>query len=416
MAYEQGLSGLAAASNDLDVIGNNISNANTVGFKQSTAQFADVYANTLATTVNTSIGIGTSLASVAQNFSQGTIDTTGDALDVAINGSGFFQMSNNGTLTYSRDGEFQLNSDGYIVNSSGLDLMGYAADANGVVNTAETVPLQVSTTNIAPLATSNITAQLNLDSEDTTPTDSFSTTDSSSYNYQTSIATNDSLGGSNTVDMYFVNNGTGSSSSGDTTWTVYAGTSGDVSDVGTVTFDSSGNLVSSTDADGNASTTTGTLSVSVTPTDGAAAQTINLNLAGTTQYGSASGVNDLAQDGYASGSLSSFSIGSDGTISGTYSNGETKTLGQVVLANFNDPNGLEDLGGNQYAQTIASGAAQISAPGDTNHGTLTGGAVEDSNVDLTNQLVDLITAQMDYQANSQTIKTQQTVDQTLLQM
>lgn len=418
MAYEQGLSGLAAASNDLDVIGNNIANSNTVGFKQSTAQFADVYANTLATTVNTSIGIGTSLASVAQNFSQGTIDTTGQALDVAINGNGFFQMSNNGTVTYSRDGEFQLDSNGDIVNTSGLNLMGYAADANGVINTAETVPLKVSTTNIAPLATSNITAQLNLDSQDTVPTDTFSTTDSSSYNYQTSIATYDSLGGTNTIDMYFVKDApaTGATTGSDTTWTVYAGTSGDVNPVGTVTFDSSGNLVSSTDASGNASTTTGSLAVAVTPTDGGAAQTVNLNLAGTTQYGSSNGVNNLAQDGYASGSLSSFSIGSDGTITGTYSNGETETLGQVVLANFNNPNGLEDLGGNQYAQTAASGAAQISAPGDTNHGTLTGGAVEDSNVDLTNQLVDLITAQMDYQANSQTIKTQQTVDQTLLQM
>ncbi|HEY1611600.1 MAG TPA: flagellar hook protein FlgE [Paraburkholderia sp.] len=416
MAYEQGLSGLNAAANDLDVIGNNIANADTVGFKSSTAQFADVYANTLATTVNTAIGLGTSLASVAQDFSQGTIDTTGQALDVAINGSGFFQMSDNGALTYSRDGEFQMNDQGFIVNSAGLNLMGYAADTNGVINTAETVPLQVSTTNIAPLATSNITAQLNLDAQDTTPTNAFSASDPTSYNYQTSITTNDSLGGTNNVDMYFVDNGAGQAANGDTSWTVYAGTSGNVSEVGTVTFDSSGNLVSSTDAAGNATTTLGQLSVGVTPTDGSAAQTINLNLAGSTQYGSASGVNDLGQDGYASGSLTSFAIGSDGTITGTYSNGETETLGQVVLANFNDPNGLQDLGGNQYAQTAASGAAQISAPGDTNHGTLTGGAVEDSNVDLTSQLVDLITAQRNYQANAQTIKTQQTVDQTLLQM
>src|SRR5215469_6387695 len=170
MGYQQGLSGLAAASNDLDVIGNNIANANTVGFKQSTAQFADVYANTIATAVGNQIGLGAALSQVQQNFSQGTITTTGQALDVAINGNGFFQMSNNGTLTYSRNGVFQLNKNGYITDASGNELMGYAAGTSGVVNTAQTVPLKVPTTNIAPVTTSTITAQLNLNAQATTPT------------------------------------------------------------------------------------------------------------------------------------------------------------------------------------------------------------------------------------------------------
>ncbi|CAM2148879.1 MULTISPECIES: flagellar hook protein FlgE [Paraburkholderia] len=411
MGYQQGLSGLAASSNDLDVIGNNIANANTVGFKQSTAQFADVYANTIATSVNTQIGLGAALSEVQQNFSQGTITTTGQALDVAINGNGFFQMSNNGTVTYSRNGVFQLNKSGYITDAAGNDLMGYAADSTGVVNTAQTVPIQVPTTNIAPVTTSNITAQVNLNAQSTTPTATpFSETDSNTYNYSTSVTAYDSLGGKQQVNMYFVKDATSGQ------WDVYAGTTGNATEIGTMTYDSSGNLTGTTDAAGVA-TTLGQLSLTINPTDGSATnQKITLDVTGSTQYGSANGVNNLDQDGYPSGTLSNFSIGADGTITGNYSNGQTMTLGQIVLANFNNPNGLQNLGGNQFAATSASGVAQVSVPGSTNHGTLTGGAVESSNVDLTNQLVDLITAQRNYQANAQTIKTQQTVDQTLLQM
>jgi flagellar hook protein FlgE len=166
MGYQQGLSGLGAASSDLDVIGNNIANSDTIGFKSGTAVFADMYANSVATAVNNQIGIGTQLAEVQQQFSQGTINTTGQALDIAINGNGFFQMSNNGSLTYSRNGVFQLSNTGNIVNAQGLDLMGYAANSSGIINSAQTVPLTVPTTNIAPTQTTTITAQLNLDAQD----------------------------------------------------------------------------------------------------------------------------------------------------------------------------------------------------------------------------------------------------------
>ena len=412
MGYQTGLSGLSASSSDLDVIGNNIANANTVGFKSGAAQFADMYANSVATAVNNQVGIGTKLAEVQQQFAQGTITSTNQALDVAINGNGFFQMSNNGTITYSRNGVFQLDKNGYITDASGNDLMGYAAGANGVVNTAQTVPLQVPTTNIAPVATKNITAQLNLNAQATTPTTTpFSETDSTSYTYSTSVTAYDTLGGAQTVNMYFAKDATSGQ------WDVYAGQAGSVTQIGTAQFSSSGALQSITAA--GTATTNGTTSLTfnITPTDGSTTpQSLTLDLTGTTQYGSANGVNNLAQDGYPSGTLSNFSIGADGTITGNYSNGQTMALGQVVLANFNNPNGLVNLGGNQFQQTTASGVAQVSTPGSTNHGTLTGGALESSNVDLTNQLVDLITAQRNYQANAQTIKTQQTVDQTLLQM
>lgn len=516
MGYEQGLSGLQAASSDLDVIGNNIANANTVGFKSGSAQFADMYANSVATAVGNQIGIGTQLAEVQQQFSQGTITTTNDALDVAINGNGFFQMSNNGSMVYSRNGVFQLNNTGGITNSQGLQLMGYAANSAGVINTAQTVPLTVPTANIAPQPSTTITAGLNLNAQDplmlgtptvtsaltpsglTTPgatitntasgtnndtyviaftpgtpptytvTDTtnptvpapaattytagtaislgngqtitfngtplagdsytvaptpvaFNQNSSTTYNYSTSTTVYDSLGGSQTVNMYFAKTSAG-------TWNVYAGTStGTASLVGQANFNSSGTLLGTTQAVAPvAPATTPTFTPTTTPfafnfqiptTDGSSTpQNLTLNIGGTTQYGGKDGVNSLNTDGYAAGTLTGFTINSDGTLTGNYSNQQTTTLGQIVLANFSDPNGLVDIGGNNYEQTSVSGVAQISAPGSTNHGVLQGGAVENSNVDLTSELVNLITAQRNYQANAQTIKTQQTVDQTLINL
>ncbi|KWE64006.1 flagellar hook protein FlgE [Burkholderia sp. MSMB2157WGS] len=413
MGYQQGLSGLAGASNALDVIGNNIANANTVGFKSSTAQFADMYANSVATSVNTQIGIGTTLNSVQQQFGQGTINTTNSSLDVAINGNGFFQMSNNGVTTYSRDGTFQRDKNGYIVNAQGMNLMGYMADKNGVINTAQTVPLQAPTTNIAPTATTKITGQFNLNSQDTVPTKTpFDPNDHTTYNYSTAIQVYDSLGGSQAVNMYFVKSAAG-------TWEAYAGVQGGATtDLGTITFNAAGAISSTTT--GTPATPTASLGqfqFTVPNTDGSATpQQLTLDLTGTTQYGGKDGVNNLAQDGYASGTLTTYSIGADGKLTGNYSNGQTAVLGQIALANFNNPNGLVNLGGNQYAESAASGVPQISAPGSTNHGTLQGSALENSNVDLTSQLVNLITAQRNYQANAQTIKTQQTVDQTLINL
>ncbi|MGF6722675.1 flagellar hook protein FlgE [Paraburkholderia sp. GAS41] len=508
MGYQQGLSGLAAASSDLDVIGNNIANADTVGFKSGTAVFADLYANSVATAVNDQIGIGTQLAEVQQQFSQGTITTTGQSLDVAINGSGFYQMSNNGTLTYSRNGIFQVNKAGQITNAQGLQLMGYAANAAGVINTAQTVPLTVPTQNIAPAETTLVGAQFNLNAQSaatvgtvatpsttdtgslvssgvtvsnpgqasnsdaytitfttsgtTPPVYSYSVQDntatptpapvtgtytagtaiplgtgqsvtftgtpgnndtvsvantnfnqnvSTTYNYGNSFTAYDSLGGSQTVDYYFSKTSSGN-------WNIYAGVEGSPAvQVGTATFNSSGTLTSVTSTTMPSTTTDGVV-FQIPNTDGSGTpQTITLNLTGTTQYGGTTGLNSApSNNGYPAGTLSSYSINANGIITGTYSNQQTAALGQIVLANFNDPNGLVDLGNNEYEATAASGQPQIGVPGGTNLGFLQGGAVESSNVDLTNELVNLITAQRNYQANAQTIKTQQTVDQTLINM
>ncbi|WP_144111470.1 flagellar hook protein FlgE [Paraburkholderia sp. BCC1886] len=501
MGYQTGLSGLSAASSDLDVIGNNIANANTVGFKSGAAQFADMYANSVATAVNNQVGIGTQLSEVQQQFSQGTITSTNQALDVAINGNGFFQMSDNGSLVYSRNGVFQLDKNGYITNAQGLQLMGYGATSSGVVNTAQTVPLQVPTTNIAPQPTTKIAATLNLNAQDGlmlgtptvtagktntgsltttgatitntasgtntddytvsftggnytvtdntlgtstsgtysagtaislgngqtisfsgTPADgdsyavapapiAFNQNSSTTYNYSTSTTVYDSLGGSQAVNMYFAKTSAG-------TWDVYAGTSSSTAQlVGTATFNTSGTLTGTTNADGSATSTPYAFNFTIPNTDGSSTpQPLTLNIAGTTQYGGKDGVNSLQPDGYAAGTLTSFTIGTDGTLTGNYSNQQTASLGQIALANFANQNGLVNLGNNEFQQTQASGVAQISVPGATNHGTLQGGAVENSNVDLTSELVNLITAQRNYQANAQTIKTQQTVDQTLINL
>ncbi|CCD40522.1 Flagellar hook protein FlgE [Candidatus Paraburkholderia kirkii UZHbot1] len=391
MSYQQALSGLGAASSDLDVIGNNIANANTVGFKQGAAQFADMYASSMATAINNQIGIGTRLAEVQQQFSQGTITTTNQALDVAINGNGFYQLSNNGSIVYSRNGVFHLDATGKIVNSSGLQLMGYAADSNGVVNSASTVPLTVPTANIAPIATKKITAAFNLNSQDANQTQTFDPTNGNTYNTSTSVDVYDTLGGTQKVSVYFQKTTTGQ-------WEAFAGYGDPVTpqtDLGSITFDSSGTLTGST--------APGVFNFTIPngADGGKTTQTLALDLTGTTQYGAKSGITNLHQDGM---------------LTGNYSNGETKALGQIAIANFNNQNGLQNLGGNVNAQTAASGAPQVSVPGLTNHGTLQGGAVENSNVDLTSELVNLITAQRNYQANAQTIKTQQTVDQTLINL
>ncbi|WP_431820731.1 flagellar hook protein FlgE [Burkholderia sp. F1] len=414
MGYQQGLSGLSGASNALDVIGNNIANSNTVGFKSSTAQFADMYANSVATSVNTQIGIGTRISSVQQQFGQGTINTTSNALDVAINGNGFFQMSNNGVVTYSRDGTFQRDKNGFIVDSQGRNLMGYAAAAGGgVINTAATVPLQAPTANLAPTASTKITGQFNLNSQDTVPvTTPFSPTDNTTYNYSTSIQVYDTLGGTQQVNMYFVKSATAGQ------WEAYAGVQGQpTTDLGKVTFSPTGQIQSTATPAGVPTASTGKFPFTITTTGGSLTpQNLTLDLTGTTQYGGKDGVTNLAQDGFASGTLSTFTIGADGKLTGNYSNGQTQTLGLIALANFNNPNGLTNLGGNQYAESSASGVPQISAPGSTNHGVLQGSALENSNVDLTAQLVNLITAQRNYQANAQTIKTQQAVDQAVINL
>jgi len=328
-------------------------------------------------------------------------------------------MSANGANVYSRNGVFNLAANGTIVNAAGQTLMGYAANAQGVISSSSTVPLVVPNSNLPPSATKNVGFAFNLNSQAAVPTTTpFSPTDSTSYSATSSINVNDSLGGTHAVNVFFVKQATGSWEAYATTGTAntpVTGTStGVAGDLGQVSFDSSGNLIPTPPA--TAITPFSFAIPDAASNTAGAVQTMAMSFAGTTQYGATTGLVSSTQDGYSSSELAGFSVGTDGTLTGTYTNGKTQALGQIALATFANNNGLQDLGGNNYQQTAASGLAQVSVPGSTNHGSLQGGAVENSNVDLTSSLVDLITAQRNYQANAQTIKTQQTVDQTLINL
>jgi flagellar hook protein FlgE len=404
MGFQQGLSGLNAAAKSLDVIGNNVANASTVGFKQSQAQFADVYANSLAGGGNQA-GIGVRVATIAQQFAQGNITTTNNSLDMAVSGSGFFRMSSNGTISYSRNGQFQLDKTGYIVNSQGARLTGFLPNAAGVIVPTAPADILISTADLLPNPTTAVTAGLNLNATSVAPlTAPFNPNNAATFNNSTSSTIYDSLGGSHVASLYFVKTGIN-------TWDAYLTVDGVNTEpanarLTAMNFNTNGTLA----FPGAAVTST-----AFTP-PGAAAQTLSIDFGDTSQFGTAFGVNSLSQNGFTSGHMTGFSTGADGMITGRYSNGQTRTLGQVVLANFSNAQGLQPLGGNQWAETASSGTPLVGTPGSASLGVLQTSAVEDSNVDLTAELVNMITAQRVYQANAQTIKTQDQVLQTIVNL
>jgi flagellar hook protein FlgE len=406
MGFQQGLSGLNAAAKSLDVIGNNIANASTVGFKESQAQFSDVYANSLAGSGGGQAGIGVRVATVAQQFTQGNITTTNNSLDMAISGGGFFRMSNSGSITYSRNGQFQLDRSGYVVNSQGYRVTGYLPNAAGVIVPTAPADILISTADLLPNPTTTVTAGLNLNSNSAVipVAPAFDPTNPATFTNSTSSTVYDSLGGSHVASLFFVKTGPNA-------WNTYLTVDGVNPQAGNapltgMTFNTNGTLATPAAA---------VTSAAFTPT-GAAAQTLSINFASTSQFGSAFGVNALNQNGFTSGHMTGFSTGSDGIIAGRYSNGQTRTLGQVVLANFSNAQGLQPLGNNQWAETATSGNPLVGTPGSASLGVLQTSAVEDSNVDLTAELVNMITAQRVYQANAQTVKTQDQVLQTIVNL
>ena len=650
MGFQQGLSGLNVSSKALDAIGNNVANSNTVGFKSAQAQFSDVFAASLAGGGSSQVGIGATVSRISQQFTQGNVTSTNSALDLAVNGSGFFRLSDNGVITYTRNGQYQVDKDGYIVNGAGLHLTGYAADATGAIVPGNFTDLQLVTTNIAPAETTASQVQLNLDSRSTPPssmisgnltgaaappslvitganntvdltvdgiaasvdippavystraalaaavetaintnptfaaagtlvdvdvdtsnrivitsrsvgtlgsqgsgstvaaaatgdgeanlfggvpvavdgTDNFSGINTLSYTGSTAQTVFDSLGNAHNLTMYFAK----TSATNTNTWQLYTALDGNftgtttttstytvapiigatniaaaanisvvvngvatqvpmlaggtpyaslaalqadlqasinaVFPVGarpTVTEDGTNLLITSAGnsvslADGTAApigtaanllggaavvaasvstattvtvptptnmtfSTSGALSGALTTTPltltfpittGASALNFTVDFAGTSQYGISFGVNQLLQDGYTSGRLSGLSVASDGTIQGRYSNGKSRNMGQLVLANFNNPNGLQSMGSNQWAESVESGQPIPGTPGQGSLGVIQSAAIEESNVDLTAELVAMITQQRVYQANAQTIKTQDQVLSTLVNL
>lgn len=416
MSFQQGLSGLNASSKQLDTIGNNVANASTVGFKQSQAQFADMYAASLSGAGAVQVGTGVKVAAVVQQFTQGNITNTNNPMDIAISGQGFFRMiDQGGSILYSRNGQFQVDKNGYIVNNQGHQVSGYLPDATGTIIPGQPLPIQLNSADLVPRQTANIVVGANLDSRAAAPVNpTFSPLDPTSYNSSTSLTVYDSLGASHVGSLYFQRVPTDIAPA---SWNAYLAIDGAlVPAAGTalaqLTFDTLGQLSSTTPA----SVPLGTVaSAAFTPT-GAAAQTLSFNFAQTSQYGGSFGVNSLTQDGYSSGRLNGFNTSTDGTILGRYSNGQSRALGQMLLANFTNPQGLQPMGNNEWVESAASGGPLIGTPGSSALGVLQSSAVEDSNVDLTAELVNMITAQRVYQANAQTIKAQDQVLQTLVNL
>jgi flagellar hook protein FlgE len=440
MSFNIGLSGLSAANKALDVTGNNIANVSSTGFKASRVEFGDQYAASIkATAGSTSVGSGVKTQAVSQLFNQGNITTTDQSLDLAINGEGFFTMSDNGTKVYTRAGEFSSDKSGFIVDSEGNNLQGYAVDNTGTLQSGVLSNLKIDTSNLSPKATSTMSETLNLNSSAATPTvATFDPANVNSYNFTYNTEIFDSQGNSHQLNQYFVKDDTAN------TWDMYTTIDGRNPQDPTSTtalkneigFTTSGaldvpNLTTPVSADPTKpvglSVTTGVFALDqwvpasqnaagVWGSNGStAAESINLDMNAMTQYNSTSAVTAKDQNGYATGELSSLSVGTNGSIFAAFTNGQSKTIGQVVIANFANVQGLTPVGGTKWKESYASGVPIVGAPETGTLGSIQSNALEDSNVDLTSELVNLIKEQSNYQANAKTISTQSTIMQTLIQ-
>ncbi|MBA1304309.1 flagellar hook protein FlgE [Pseudomonas sp. WS 5018] len=431
MSFNIGLSGLRAASKDLNVTGNNIANAGTVGFKQSRAEFSDVYAASVLGTGKNPQGSGVLMSNISQQFNQGNINYTQNALDLAINGNGFFQVSNNGAVSYTRAGYFGTDRSGFLVDNFGYKLQGFPVDGNGNLQNGVVGDLQIQTTNQAPKATSKIDTTFNLNSTQNSPTGGvFNPLDPTTYNSSTSLNIYDSQGNAHVMTQYFVKTGAN-------TWDMKVLVDGrnpndpqSTSEYNiTLQFTPDGKLDIANIAPGgdlNFDPVTGQMTMNNwTPAvssggtwveNGATAVPITLDLTKSTQYASAFAVNSVAQDGYTTGELAGLEIDDTGVIFARYTNGQSKVQGQIILANFANVQGLTPVGKTQWVQSFESGEPVVGTPGSGTLGALQAGALEDSNVELSDQLVNLIVAQRNYQANAKTIETESAITQTIINL
>jgi flagellar hook protein FlgE len=397
MPFAVALSGLNAASSDLSVTANNIANANTTGFKASRAEFADVFAVGAQ-----NIGNGVAMSSVTQEFAQGGVDFTDRGLDLALSGEGFFTLSDRGVVSYTRAGSFGVDRDGYVVNSQQQRLQIFPMANNGTFNTGTLSDLRLATADSPPQATSRAEFGINLPANAAVPAvPVFDPANASSYNHSTAVTIYDSLGASHTATAYFVKTATpnqwesrfyidGTAVGGANLLTY--------SDLGVLTAPVGGGITLPAYA----------------PTTGAAPITMTADLLTSTQYGGQFGVNLLSQDGFASGRLSSIDVDPNGVIFARFTNGRSVPLGQVALSNFANTQGLRQLGDTSWAESFTSGDAVRGSPGTGSFGLIQSGALEASNVDLTEQLVNMITAQRNFQANAQMISTADQVTQTII--
>jgi flagellar hook protein FlgE len=440
MGFQQGLSGLNASARNLEVIGNNVANSGTFGFKSSRAEFADVYASAVGGKAQAGTGVFVSNVA-AQQFKSGNITSTDNTLDMAIDGDGFFQMvDTSGGLVYSRNGQFKLDREGFVVNNSGSKLVGYQADVNGTIIQSQASPLQLPTVGASPQTTTGIDLEMTFDSRTPPITAPLSLENTETYSFATSQTIYDVQGQSigltyylrktsqHNWDIYVTANGTSLQTDGN----------GDPAKVASITFPASGGrpvtqaaspvegdfgTITTYDSSGSPISTTGSGNFtlpdipSLTLTGGGLSEIIpgiEFDLANSVEYGTNFGITNLSQDGYAPGKINSVTIEPNGIVLARYSNGQSRAAGQIELTSFRNPQGLQPLGGNEWGSTYSSGQPVNTIPGDGNMGLLLSSSLEESNVDMTAELVKMIVAQRTYQANAQTIKTEDQLLQTLV--
>lgn len=402
MPFAIALSGLNAASSDLEITANNVANVNTNGFKMSRAQFAEVFSVGTQSVGSSASGSGVRLSSVAQQFTQGNIDFTDNALDLAIGGEGFFVLSDNGARSYSRAGAFGIDNQGNVVNAQGQRLQAYPFAGNGLFNTGTPQDLQLTTGASPPAATTSASFGVNLPADAAAPSNPvFDPADPSSFNHTTTVTVYDSLGAAHTATVYFIKDPVAN------TWNTQMEIDGNsVAGATPIVFAQDGSL--QTPVGGQMPL------VPYNPGTGAADIVMTLNFSTATQFGSAFGVNSLSQDGFTTGRLTGISVDPEGIVFARFTNGQSTSLGKLALANFVNTQGLQQLGNTAWGESFQSGDALLGEAGTASFGNIQSGALESSNVDLTAQLVQMITAQRNFQANAQMIETADTITQTVI--
>ena len=391
------ITGMQAAMTNMEVISNNIANSNTVGFKKSYANFSDLFPSNAP--INAS-GLGVETSSIRQDFTSGGVQTTDQVLDLSINNNGFFMTRdpNSGQTSYTRAGRFNLDNKGYILGGTAR-LQGFPS-VNGTILAPSIVDLQIPNAPLPAKATTTASGSINLDADATAPTGTFSNTDPTTYNFATNTTVYDSLGNPDQLTLYYIKSGVN-------TWSVNAEVSGTAIGTGTLTFSSSGALTSSTGLNGLSYATT---SGAVTP------QPFDVNLANSTQYGGNGSqvLQPFTQDGYEAGTLTGMNIDNDGVVTAQYSNNQNNAVGQIAIAEFTAPGNLQDIGNSSWIATTSSGQPTISQS--ESEGNIFSGSVEISNVDLTEEMVNLISAQHTFQANAQVEQTYNEIMQTVMKI
>lgn len=434
MVFNAALSGIQASAKDLDVIGNNIANSATVGFKGSRAEFADIYTNGGYGTGSQAVGGGVRLSRVHQSFATSNLTSTNNILDLAINGSGFFILSDQGARVYTRAGQFKLDDQNYIVNANNQRLTGVLADKDGKI-TGASGDLQVNRANISPKASNRVSAGLNLSAKSTPPTTDWvggATPVSDTYNNQSSSTIYDSLGNSHVLSMYFVR-ANDAAVLGDPNAASPPGTENqwyvafqidnqnvpanagahNTNNLFRANFNADGSFAGVRDT-ANAALPGDLIPLTYNLNNGSNPLSLEIDLSDSTQFGSAFAMQSINNDGYTTGALSGLEIDTSGIVYGRYTNGQSLAMGQIQLANFADPESLQNLGNTSWAETISSGQPLVSGAGTGGLGLVNSGSLEESNVDLTSELVKLIGAQRNFQANAQTIRTGDAITQTII--